>query len=89
MPSKTIKKQSTGLVLKPNTSLNNKTGVWRVAKPEIDYKACIRCGLCAKLCPEGCIAMTDKPQVDYNYCKGCGLCAHECPVKAIKMAADY
>lgn len=91
------------LTAKPNTTLSNKTGPWRTAKPVTDNTVCIGCSLCAKICPEGCIAMIEleginekttgrtklKPETDYDYCKGCGLCAHECPVKAIKMVKDY
>jgi 2-oxoacid:acceptor oxidoreductase delta subunit (pyruvate/2-ketoisovalerate family) len=81
----------------PNSSLNNKTGSWRTYKPVIDYKTCIGCSLCSKICPEGCIIMKNqakygnkaKPVINYDYCKGCGLCAKECPVKAIKMEKDY
>jgi len=85
------------LVIKPNTSLKNKTGVWHVVRPITDHKICIGCALCSKICPEGCITMVDKsgagnkkrPRTDYDYCKGCALCARECPVKAIKIVADY
>lgn len=84
------------LLVKPNTSLGNKTGAWRTHRPVTDYKACVSCSLCAKLCPEACITMEPaagtgrlKPITDYDYCKGCGLCAHECPAKAIRMEADY
>lgn len=84
------------LISSANTSLKNKTGSWRTKKPVIDYTKCISCGLCAKICPEGCILMKKmknqknlKPKINYDYCKGCGLCAHECPVKAIKMENDY
>lgn len=81
----------------PSSSLNNKTGSWRVFKPVTDYNICIGCSLCAKFCPDACIDMKAqadfanklKPVTDYDYCKGCGLCAKECPVKAIKMEKDY
>ena len=81
----------------PGSSLNNKTGSWRVFKPVTDYNTCIGCSLCAKFCPDACIDMKAqadfanklKPVTDYDYCKGCGLCAKECPVKAIKMEKDY
>jgi len=77
------------------SALKNKTGSWRTYQPIVDQNICIGCSRCAKLCPEGCIAMKlnkdkkIKAQPDYNYCKGCGLCAAECPVKAIKMIKDY
>lgn len=79
------------------TSLDNKTGSWRVFKPETDDNICIGCSMCAKLCPDACITMENKtkfpgklkPVTDYDYCKGCGLCAKECPVKAIKMVKDF
>lgn len=84
------------LTVKPNTTLNNKTGPWRTHRPVTDYNICISCATCAKICPEACIEMTTqagfeklKPLTDYAYCKGCALCAKECPVKAIKMIADY
>ncbi len=78
---------------KANSTKQNKTGTWRTYKPEIDYKKCIACGNCVRVCPEGCIAMQkskgkDKPKIDYNYCKGCGICAQECPVKTIQMKLD-
>lgn len=78
---------------KPCSTIKNKTGGWRTFKPEIDFKKCIGCGLCSRICPEGIIKMVNKngkltPKVDYNFCKGCGLCSEECPVKAIKMNLD-
>lgn len=87
------KKSNPAPITAPNSSLDNKTGPWRTQKPVIDYKKCISCGLCAKICPEGCIEMTGKnkkiPVIDYDYCKGCGLCVAECPVKAIAVKKDF
>ncbi len=89
-----MKSKKINLIVQPHTSLANKTGPWRTHRPVTDYKICISCALCSKICPEACISMkkiADKkhPVTNYDYCKGCGLCTHECPVKAIKMEIDY
>jgi len=79
---------------KPGSTTNNPTGGWRTYIPKTDYKTCISCGMCAKICPENAIKMvkqkdgTMKPVTDYKFCKGCGLCAKHCPVKAIEMNKD-
>jgi pyruvate ferredoxin oxidoreductase delta subunit len=92
-----MKKTKINLTIRPQTSLTNQTGSWRTQKPLTDQTICIGCSLCAKVCPDACIAMVAKtepsnklqPLTDYDYCKGCALCAKECPVKAIKMVEDY
>ncbi len=81
------------LAAKPASTTKNKTGGWRTFKPKTDLDKCIGCGLCSRICPEGCIKMQSKngklkPKTDYNFCKGCGLCAAECPVKCIKMELE-
>lgn len=99
---KVTKKNSSPKILrhpvsKPNSSLNNKTGSWRVYRPVTDNNLCIGCSICAKFCPDACIEMVNskehdnklKPKTNLDYCKGCALCAAECPVKAIKMVEDF
>jgi pyruvate ferredoxin oxidoreductase delta subunit len=81
------------MIVKPNSSLENKTGSWRSYRPEIDTDKCIACGLCEKICPDSAVKLAKtkngiKAKVDYDYCKGCGLCAKECPVKAISMKEE-
>lgn len=63
------------------------TGSWKVFKPVIDERKCIKCLTCWMHCPDTAIRRTedDKPKVDYAICKGCGACAEVCPVKAIEM----
>jgi pyruvate ferredoxin oxidoreductase delta subunit len=85
------------LEAKPGTSITNKTGGWRVAKPVVDHEICIGCDMCRKVCPEGvCFPTGEKNSKgrifydrDLDFCKGCGLCAKECPVTAIKMVDDF
>jgi MinD superfamily P-loop ATPase len=56
------------------------------AKPEIDFKKCNNCGLCAKNCRFGAIKMeNDKPQLNSFLCEGCGACEVICSQKAIKL----
>lgn len=71
----------------PPTSLENKTGMWRVQEPVIDQSKCIKCLLCWTYCPDASIKRRDDDgvEVDYDYCKGCGICMTVCPVKAISM----
>jgi len=56
--------------------------------PRINSEACIGCGGCVSVCPEGdVLAVIDGKAtiVNGHKCIGHGLCAEECPVGAIEM----
>ena len=59
---------------------------WMAAKspilPDFKMENCTNCGLCAKVCPYGAIAMTENgPQVNTDVCMGCGWCMGHCTAK--------
>jgi pyruvate ferredoxin oxidoreductase delta subunit len=85
-----------GVVDRPGTAREYKTGTWRVMRPIVDQDKCIDCMQCWLYCPDMAIKgkmKEDKkrPQMigfDYDYCKGCGTCAKVCPVNAIEMKSE-
>jgi len=58
---------------------------------EVDNGKCIKCGLCERNCPSGCITLDKAKGISLNLsvCIYCGLCARVCPVQAIKVTQDY
>ena len=55
---------------------------------EIDEEKCVKCGLCAKVCPiEALEFKKDEKELIFHEerCMGCGVCAHKCPKGAINM----
>ncbi len=79
-------------ITEPGSARNNRTGDWRSQRPIWNHKECVRCGVCAMFCPEGCIRfglhVERFPSADLNYCKGCGICVHECPTFCIRMVDE-
>ncbi len=52
--------------------------------PQVDEDICTYCGICAKACRFGAIAVIgNKVILHKDLCHGCGLCAYVCPVDAI------
>ena len=49
----------------------------------INQDKCIKCGVCATVCPVGAIKLVDgKYTIDPNLCIMCGSCAGVCPMQA-------
>jgi len=46
---------------------------------------CTSCGICAKICPVGNIAMENDRPVWQHHCEWCCACIHFCPVEAIQL----
>lgn len=57
----------------------------RTTKPFYVQDQCIRCGRCARDCPEQVIKLvTGKPTWQVSNCQMCLKCLHACPVQAIQ-----
>lgn len=46
--------------------------------------ACIRCGICAKVCLANNITVTDQVRFS-DHCEDCYACLHACPKNALHM----
>jgi dissimilatory sulfite reductase (desulfoviridin) alpha/beta subunit len=67
-------------------SATNDVGFQGAIWPQLESKACINCGLCAKSCTEGAIKMGEdgKPVFAPDRCIYCGDCVKVCPTEAWK-----
>ena len=54
-----------------------------ISKAGVNGSACIKCGNCARSCPNSAIYPPNI--IDEKKCIGCGICAKKCPTGAIKM----
>ncbi|MBC8312736.1 MAG: 4Fe-4S binding protein [Candidatus Cloacimonetes bacterium] len=45
---------------------------------------CIKCGVCADVCPENAIVEDETQYIIIEICIDCGICLPECPIEAIK-----
>lgn len=72
------------------TSVEVRTGLWRILRPVIDYDRCNRCWwVCSEFCPDSAIRVVDgRPEIDYDHCKGCMICVAQCPPHAIAAVPE-
>lgn len=53
----------------------------------IDHDKCIKCGICAKVCPMGNITYNPWPEIG-SLCIVCGGCRQNCPHNAIRFEGE-
>ncbi len=59
-------------------------------KPVINYKECVKCGECSKVCPPKVISMENKgPVIDLDHCIRCFCCHELCPKKAVDLKRPF
>ncbi|MCL2757384.1 MAG: 4Fe-4S binding protein, partial [Coriobacteriia bacterium] len=61
-----------------------KTSTDKDAQSYIVNSKCIRCGICAKVCPARNIIVKDKVFFS-THCEGCLACVHHCPRNALHL----
>ena len=50
--------------------------------PETDPETCILCGMCARVCPTGCVTVSDTVETETDNCTACAACVKNCPTGA-------
>lgn len=73
------------------TSVEVKTGLWRVLRPVLNVAHCNQCWwVCTQSCPDSAISVDAAgiPVIDYDHCKGCLICVAQCPAHAISAVPE-
>ncbi len=59
-------------------------------KPVINYKDCVKCGECSRVCPPKVISMeSNGPVIDLDHCIRCFCCHELCPKKAVNLKRPF
>jgi len=79
-----------GTILGGGTSLQVRTGDWRIMIPGWVEEKCKQCFLCFPVCADSAIPIENEKRTDFDFkhCKGCGVCYKVCPFGAITFEKE-
>jgi ferredoxin len=76
---------------RPNRADDVLRGALAHMRPEIDPARCTGCDACARICPDGALALDGPPREAYlgipDRCSGCGLCVDICEAGALRLVS--
>lgn len=59
-------------------------------KPVVNYKTCVKCGVCSRVCPPKVIDMKDNgPVINLDNCIRCFCCHELCPKKSVDLKRPF
>lgn len=65
----------------------SQTAPEKAKKAHFTDEKCVRCGICAKVCPADNIVVGEKVEF-LNKCEGCLACVHNCPKNAMHVKGE-
>lgn len=66
----------------PGNRPYRKRSILEPKSPETNHETCIKCGICANVCPSGAITVENTVNTAFEDCILCSACVKNCPVNA-------
>lgn len=63
--------------------------VWPKQLPVVNESKCVKCGICAEVCPVGAVVMKVYPVFDHNKCMQCFCCREGCREGAVELKESF
>ena len=66
----------------PGNRPYRQVSLWQEMAPTVNHDACIQCGVCVTVCPNGANQLKERIYTDKSRCMMCCACIKSCPVGA-------